>query len=140
MRYVLIVALSALAAALSTSGSALAESPTTAVQPPSSPTHLLVYAQEWSLWPSRGSVPTGRVMVELWNRGDDAHDLRIRRLDSADQMVGRVLGAVRTTASGGLARATWRLPTPGRYQLYCSVPGHLALGMKAELTVTRARR
>jgi hypothetical protein len=77
-------------------------------------------------------------MVELWNRGEDAHDLRIRRLDAADRMVGRVLGAVRTTVSGGLTRATWRLRTPGRYQLYCSVPGHLALGMKAELTVTRA--
>jgi plastocyanin len=78
-------------------------------------------------------------MVELWNRGDDAHDLRIRRLNAAAQMVGPVLGAIRTTTSGGLSKATWRLRAPGRYQLYCSLPGHLALGMKAELTVTRAR-
>jgi len=139
VRRPLIVALSAVTATLLAGGSALAERPTTAARRPPYPTHLLVYAQEWSLWPSRGSVPAGRVLVELWNRGEDAHDLRIRRLDAADQMVGRVLGAVRTTDSGELTRATWRLPSRGRYQLYCSLPGHIALGMKAELTVTRAR-
>ena len=55
------------------------------------PAHLLVYAQEWSLWPSRTSVPAGKVIVQLWNRGQDAHDLRIRRLDARGQMIGPVL-------------------------------------------------
>src|SRR5439155_171105 len=37
------------------------------------PARMLVYAQEWSLWPSRSAVPVGHVVVQLWNRGEDAH-------------------------------------------------------------------
>lgn len=100
------------------------------------PARLLVDAQEWSLWPSRRSVPAGTVIVQLWNRGQDAHDLRIRRLNSHGHMVGRVLGAVRVTLSGHVHQATWHL-RPGRYELYCSMPGHLKMGMHAPLRVTR---
>ncbi|MGH2888551.1 MAG: hypothetical protein ACRDNJ_02885 [Solirubrobacteraceae bacterium] len=100
------------------------------------PARLLVDAQEWSLWPSRRSVPAGAVIVQLWNRGQDAHDLRIRRLDTRGRMVGRVLGGVRVTLSGHIHQATWHL-RPGHYELYCSMPGHLKLGMHARLTVTR---
>jgi uncharacterized cupredoxin-like copper-binding protein len=102
----------------------------------SAPAHLLVYAQEWSLWPSRTSVPAGKVIVQLWNRGQDAHDLRIRRLDAHGQMVGPVLDGVRITLSGHVNQATWHLKA-GRYELYCSMPGHLKMGMHARLTVTR---
>jgi hypothetical protein len=101
------------------------------------PAHLLVYAQEWSLWPSRPSVPAGTVIVQLWNRGQDSHDLRIRRLDARGQMVGPVLGAVRITPSGQLSQAIWHLRA-GRYEIYCSLPGHLAMGMHARLRVTPA--
>jgi plastocyanin len=97
--------------------------------------NLLVYAQEWSLWPSRGSLPAGGVAVELWNRGQDAHDLRIRRLNSGNKMVGPVLGSVQYTLPGKITKAYWRLRKPGRYELYCSLPGHAALGMVAKLTV-----
>jgi hypothetical protein len=100
------------------------------------PAHLLVYAQEWSLWPSRTSVPAGKVIVQLWNRGQDAHDLRIRKLGARGQMIGPVLGAVRITLSGQVSHATWHLKA-GRYELYCSMPGHLKMGMHARLTVTR---
>jgi uncharacterized cupredoxin-like copper-binding protein len=99
--------------------------------------NLLIYAQEWSLWPSRGSVATGTIYVELSNRGEDAHDARIRRLNAAGQMVGPILGRVRTTAPGHLGQATWHLKA-GRYELFCSLPGHIALGMHARLTVTRS--
>ena len=102
----------------------------------SAPAHLLVYAQEWSLWPSRTSVPAGKVIVQLWNRGQDAHDLRIRRLDAHGQMVGPALDGVRITLSGHVNQATWYLKA-GRYELYCSMPGHLKMGMHARLTVTR---
>jgi len=100
------------------------------------PAHLLVYAQEWSLWPSRNSVPAGKVIVQLWNRGQDAHDLRIRKLGARGQMIGPVLDRVRITLSGHVSQATWHLKA-GRYELYCSMPGHLKMGMHARLTVTR---
>ena len=98
--------------------------------------HLLIDAQEYSLWPSRSSVPAGTVLVELWNRGQDMHDTWIRRLNSSGQMVGPVLGKVKVTLPGHVSNATWHLKA-GRYELYCSMPGHLKLGMHARLRVTR---
>ena len=32
------------------------------------PARLLVYAQEWSLFPSRPSVKAGKLIVQLWIR------------------------------------------------------------------------
>jgi hypothetical protein len=96
------------------------------------PARLLVYAQEWSLWPSRASVHSGKVVVELWNRGEDAHDLRIRRLRHG-KMTGRTQG-VKVTQSGGISQGGWRL-APGTYELYCSMPGHFARGMHTRLVV-----
>lgn len=92
---------------------------------------MLVYAQEWTLWPSRSSLPAGRVIVQLWNRGQDAHDLRIRRLDRHGRMTGPAQG-LRTTTAGAIGEASWRLK-PGRYELYCSMPGHLKQGMHTRL-------
>lgn len=101
---------------------------------PAPAAHLLVYAQEWSLWPSSTRVPAGTVDVELWNRGQDAHDLRVRRVDSQAMMTGRVLGRVHSTPSGKISDAVWHL-RPGRYELYCSMPGHLQMGMHVDITV-----
>jgi hypothetical protein len=98
------------------------------------PARLLVYAQEWSLWPSRSRLKPGRVIVQLWNRGQDAHDLRIRRLDRRGLMVGPTQG-VGVTESGQLRQATWHL-SKGIYELYCSMPGHMKLGMHARITVS----
>ena len=96
------------------------------------PARMLVYAQEWSLWPSRSVLPAGKVVVQLWNRGQDAHDLRIRLLRHG-HMTGRAQG-VAVTQSGGLSQSTWHL-APGRYVLYCSMPGHYARGMHTTLVV-----
>jgi hypothetical protein len=96
------------------------------------PARLLVYAQEWSLWPSRPSLPAGHVIVQLWNRGQDAHDLRIRRLRHG-VMVGRTQGAA-VTQSGRLSQSRWSLG-PGTYQLYCSMPGHMKRGMRTRITI-----
>ena len=95
---------------------------------------LLVYAQEWHLFASRAVLPAGPVSVELWNRGQDAHDLRVRRL-SPRGAYGPVDGAAASTDSGQIRSAVWTL-RPGRYELYCAMPGHMAAGMHSELTVT----
>lgn len=97
--------------------------------------NLLIDAQEWSLWPSRGSVPAGTIYVELWNRGQDIHDTWVRRLDAHGRMVGAVLGRVKQTLPGQIGRATWHLKA-GKYELFCSMPGHMKLGMHARLSVT----
>jgi hypothetical protein len=102
------------------------------------PARILVYAQEWSLWPSRPALPTGKVTVQLWNRGEDAHDLRIRRLNSHGVMVGSTQG-VSITQSGKLGQANWKLG-PGTYEMYCSLPGHLMRGMHVRITVRPAQK
>jgi uncharacterized cupredoxin-like copper-binding protein len=96
------------------------------------PARLLVYAQEWSLWPSRPSIRAGKLIVQLWNRGQDAHDLRIRRLRRGT-MVGSTQGDA-VTQSGKVSQTTWHL-APGTYELYCSMPGHLRRGMHTRITV-----
>jgi plastocyanin len=115
------------------------EAATSGARPPAdsagggrTPARLLVYAQEWSLWPSRPSIKAGTVIVQMWNRGQDSHDLRVRRL-SHGAMVGRTQGDA-VTQSGKLSQATWRL-SPGTYELYCSMPGHLKKGMHTRITV-----
>jgi hypothetical protein len=97
------------------------------------PSRMLVYAQEWSLWPSRSSIPAGKLTVQLWNRGMDAHDLRIRRLNQTGAMIGSVQD-VAVTQSGQLHQSTWRLGA-GSYELYCSMPGHAARGMRTRIRV-----
>jgi Sulfocyanin (SoxE) domain len=94
---------------------------------------MLVYAQEWSFWSSRLSVPAGRVIVQLWNRGQDAHDLKIKRLNRLGRMTGSAQG-LGVTQSGAIREGSWRL-APGRYELYCSIPGHLRRGMHVKLLV-----
>jgi plastocyanin len=101
------------------------------------PAHLLIDAQEWSLWPSRSTVPAGTVLVELWNRGQDMHDTEVRRLNGAGQMVGPIVARVKVTRPGQISQATWHLRA-GRYELFCSMPGHMQMGMHTRLTVTRA--
>ncbi len=127
-RWILILIAAGLAAMAGSSGLAAAKKRTK----PRPPAHMLVISQEWSLLLSRGSVPHGKVSVELYNRGQDAHNLNIRRLRH-----GQPVGAakhVKLTGSGSLSQASWKLPE-GRYVLYCSLPGHEKRGMRAVLTV-----
>jgi hypothetical protein len=124
-----------LAGAAAMGGAGLAAGPGSGaakVRSGAAPARLLVYAQEWSLWPSRPSLRRGRVIVQLWNRGQDAHDLRVRRLRHG-VMVGRTQGAG-VTQSGKVSQASWSL-SPGTYELYCSMPGHLKRGMHTRITI-----
>jgi uncharacterized cupredoxin-like copper-binding protein len=128
--------IAALLGALALSGAGLGPAAASAGAARGYPARLLVYAQEWSLSPSRTTVPAGRVTVQLWNRGMDPHDLRIRHVTAGGQMYGRTQ-AVKVTLPGAVSTVTWTL-APGRYELYCSLPGHLAMGMHVQLRVTRS--
>ena len=95
-----------------------------------SPARLGVSATEFHLVLSRGSVRAGRVIVQLQNKGEDVHDLRLRR------MGGKRTYAFPLTSPGGRATLTIKL-LPGRYRLWCSVADHAQLGMQAVLRVRR---
>ena len=94
------------------------------------PARLQVVAREFSFNLSRQRLKPGQAIVELVNFGDDAHDLRLRRVGGA-----RTYG-IRAVQPGRFARVRLRL-LPGRYRLWCSIANHRALGMRAKVVVRR---
>jgi plastocyanin len=99
-----------------------------AVAPP--PARVQVVAHEFSFVLSRQTIKAGWATIELRNAGEDAHDLRMRRVG------GTRVYAWPVTQAGAVVDETFKL-LPGRYVLYCSVANHRALGMQAALTVRR---
>ena len=97
------------------------------------PARMLVTADEWMLLTSRRSVPEGRLQIQLYNRGEDAHDIAARRVDRLGRRVGRTF-RIRETRPGELAEATWGLRS-GKYRLWCTLRGHESAGMRAGLRV-----
>jgi hypothetical protein len=100
---------------------------------PRAPARLMVSADEWSLVLSRRSIARGLAIIQFHNRGEDPHDLRIRRIGGGrmDRPVG-----VSEVRPRGLVELDTRLRA-GRYRLWCSLPGHRARGMRSLLSVRR---
>ena len=93
------------------------------------PARLGVQASEYHLVLSRGSVKAGPALIQLQNLGQDPHDLRIERANDP------AAGFDFTLARAG-TRATQSLQLgAGTWKLYCTLPGHEALGMSALITV-----
>jgi uncharacterized cupredoxin-like copper-binding protein len=88
-----------------------------------------VTEQEWTLTLSRQSVRAGNVSIEVDNFGMDAHDLVVQK---------KVKGAkpvhFKQLDPKGRGERTLKLK-PGRYALWCSLPGHKQKGMHATLLV-----
>jgi len=91
--------------------------------------HLQVPAREFSLSLSRLVLDAGPVAIQLANFGEDAHDLSVQRTDGSGAAV-----AFPAVGAGGVATQTLTL-APGTYRLWCTLPGHDALGMHTTLTV-----
>ena len=101
-----------------------------AVQHPSA--RVQVVAQEFSYSLSRTKVKAGRVIVELVNRGQDTHDLDIRRIG------GTRIFHFPDVLSGQVVDRELNL-RPGRYQLWCAIADHREQGMHAVLRVVRPK-
>lgn len=101
-----------------------------AADPP--PSRLLVTAREYSLTLSRPKVAPGAAIVQLYNYGEDPHDLALRRIGS-DRV--QEIGDVEPGETGTLEL---RLRKASRYRLWCAIPTHAGLGMVATLR-TRAK-
>jgi plastocyanin len=94
------------------------------------PARMLVEAREYRFTLSRTVLKAGPAIIQLADRGEDPHDFRLVRL-------GRVTAraaAVPETQPGGVTEWRGRLAR-GRYRLYCTLPGHARLGMRAIITV-----
>ena len=94
------------------------------------PARVQVVAQEFRYALSRQTIKAGWAVIELRNAGQDAHDLRLRRVGGT-----RVYGWP-VSQPGTVVDRTVKL-LPGRYRLYCGVANHRALGMQATLVVKR---
>ena len=92
------------------------------------PARVQVVAQEFRYSLSRQTIKAGWAVLELRNAGQDAHDLRLRRVGGTRVYVWPV------SQPGTVVDRTVKL-LPGRYRLYCGVANHRTLGMQATLVV-----
>jgi hypothetical protein len=96
--------------------------------PPPPPARVQVVAQEFRFSLSRTVIKHGRAILELRNIGQDAHDLRLRR-------VGGTRVYVWPVAQPGQTIDKELELLPGTYRLTCGVANHAQLGMVATLHV-----
>jgi plastocyanin len=92
------------------------------------PARVQVVAQEFRYSMSRQTIKAGWAVIELRNAGEDAHDLRLRRVGGTRVYMWPV------SKPGAVVDRTVKL-LPGRYRLYCGVANHRTLGMQAILVV-----
>lgn len=95
------------------------------------PARVQVVAQEFRYSLSRTKVRAGRVIVELVNRGQDTHDLDLRRIG------GTHVFRFPSVLPGQVVDRELKL-VPGRYQLWCAIADHQERGMHAVLRVVRS--
>ena len=95
------------------------------------PARLQVTEKEFSLILSRLRVHQGQAIVQVLNFGMDNHDLVIQSNAAGSKPI-----HFSQLSPGAHATRTLKL-APGKYTLWCSLPGHRKLGMVAPLTVTR---
>lgn len=112
------------------SGAGRAEAAYSAADRKRGPARLHVSAKEFSYVLSRQKVRAGRVIVQVSNRGEDAHNLRLRRNGAKRNRL------VPRTEPGSRSEISRKLK-PGRYYLWCSIADHEQRGMRARLVVKR---
>jgi hypothetical protein len=96
---------------------------------PTLPSFVSAAAREFSLTLSRPLVGAGNVRIELRNNGEDPHNLVV-----SPEGTHTPLASFSTLDPAAYERRTVAL-APGRYQLWCSLESHEALGMSVTLRV-----
>ena len=112
----------------------------TAAKPEPLPDRVQVRGFEFDLVLSKTRVKPGRVIVQFVNEGEDAHDLRLQRVDRA---TGDPVGAesgLGELGPGDYENLDARLRKRARYRLWCSIADHRGLGMEATLRTKKRRR
>jgi plastocyanin len=99
-----------------------------AASPP--PARVQVVAQEFGYALSRQTIKAGWAIIELRNSGEDAHDLKLRRVG------GTRVYSLPVAQSGQTVDREFKL-LAGTYRIYCGLANHRALGMQATLVVRR---
>jgi nitrite reductase (NO-forming) len=84
---------------------------------------IQLVARDFSLSPTEITIPAGTtVNLVLVNDGELLHDVTIPALGFRVEAVG-----------GSKAAASLTVTSPGRYEFFCSLPGHQEAGMEGVL-------
>jgi uncharacterized cupredoxin-like copper-binding protein len=84
-----------------------------------------VVESEFKIALTSTDLKAGKVTFDVKNDGKIPHDLAIKGMSDKTKLI----------SPGGSAKLEVTLK-PGKYELYCSVPGHEAAGMKVNITVS----
>jgi len=95
------------------------------------PDRLLVTAREFDLTLSKLKVQAGDAIVELYDFGEDPHDLRIQRVG------GPTIYSISEVLPEEIGRVEMRFRKASRYRLWCSLANHAELGMVAALRTSK---
>lgn len=93
----------------------------------STSTNVGVTETEYHVVLGRATVPRGRVTFNIANFGQDDHNLKVARHYIRYGSSGLIRAGARASFTVTLA--------PGTYHVFCSIPGHRAMGMVATLLV-----
>ena len=85
-----------------------------------------ITGSEFKFVPASASAANGST-VTFKNGGTIGHDLKLRKGN-------KIVAGTDVISAGTTATLTLNLP-PGKYVMFCSVPGHEAAGMKGTFTV-----
>ena len=95
------------------------------------PARVQVSAQEFRFILSRTAIKAGPAIVELVNLGQDPHDLRLKRVG------GTKTYSTPLVQPGDHYDLVFRNLAVGKYQLWCGVPTHAAMGMRGVLIIKK---
>jgi len=98
---------------------------TTTTPPKPQATTVEVSETEFKIALPATQLKAGKITFDVKNDGQIPHDLAIKEMRAKTKLI----------PAGGTAELTVTLE-PGTYELYCSVPGHEAAGMKLSITVS----
>jgi hypothetical protein len=110
--------------------------------PPSHVASLKADVAEWSIVPSVGVLPAGRVRVTIRNLGDKTHSLEVVRTDKfaerlpmrGSRVVAEPVGRPLTVGAGAVKSFVVRL-SPGSYVLLDNLPWNYWRGMSVAFAV-----
>jgi uncharacterized cupredoxin-like copper-binding protein len=85
---------------------------------------------EWQILPVQIAVKAGRARFVVHNAGTTVHGFEIEGM-----IDGRKFEEEIEPFPAGQTRTLEVELAPGRYEIYCQVPGHRELGMEGELIV-----
>lgn len=118
-------------ALLAATAAALPLAAPAAAEAPEETSRLLVTAREFDLTLSRTKLEAGPAIVQLYDFGEDPHDLAVQRAGASKVFT------IPEVLPGETGTLQLRLRRSSRYRLWCSLPGHADLGMRASLRTSR---